>query len=76
MMGKLYCEDCGKVIFKFKSDYESAGICATCRKKRDDIPQLEIDGDTGELYTPVGMLKKEWADAARKNAEQKGHKGE
>ena len=36
------------------------------RTKRDDTPQLEIDEDTGELYTQVGMLKKEWADAARK----------
>ena len=42
------------------------------RTERDDIPQLEIDVDTGELYTPVGMLKKQWADAARKNAEQEG----
>ena len=42
------------------------------RTKRDDTPQLEIDEDTGELYTPIGMLKKEWADAARKNAEQQG----
>ena len=46
------------------------------RTERDDIPQLEIDVDTGELYTPVGMLKKQWADAARKNAKQEGHKEE
>ena len=36
-------------------------------KKREATPQLMIDGDTGELYTPIGMLKKEWADAVRKN---------
>ena len=35
---------------------------------KDDIPQLEIDGDTGELYTPLGMLKKQWRKAVlRKN---------
>ena len=32
-------------------------------KRTKDTPQLMIDGDTGELYTPLGMLKKEWADA-------------
>ena len=41
------------------------------RTKRDDIPQLEIDGDTGELYTLIDMLKKEWAEAVRRN-EQEG----
>jgi len=52
-------------------------MCKKCTTERTKLtPQLEIDGDTGELYTPVGMLKKEWADAARKNAEQEGHKGE
>jgi hypothetical protein len=29
-------------------------------KKREATPQLVIDGDTGELYTPIGMLKKQW----------------
>jgi len=48
----------------------------TDKRTKDDIPQLEIDGGTGELYTQVGMLKKEWADAVRKNAEQEGHKEE
>ena len=43
----------------------------TDKRTKDDIPQLEID-ETGELLTQVGMLKKEWADAARKNAEQEG----
>ena len=43
----------------------------TDKRTKDDTPQLEID-ETGELLTPVGMLKKEWADAVRKNAEQEG----
>ena len=30
------------------------------RTKDDDTPQLVIDGDTDELYTPLGLLKKQW----------------
>ena len=38
------------------------------KKRTNDTPQLEIDGDTGELYTPLGMLKKQWRKAVlRKN---------
>ena len=32
-----------------------------CTKERtNDTPQLVIDGDTDELYTPLGLLKKQW----------------
>ena len=34
-----------------------------CTKERtNDTPQLVIDGDTDELYTPLGLLKKQWRE--------------
>jgi len=52
-------------------------MCKKCTTERTKLtPQLEIDGDTGELYTLIDMLKKEWAEAVRKNGEQEGHKEE
>ena len=52
-------------------------MCKKCTTERTKLtPQLEIDEDTGELYTLIDMLKKEWAEAVRKNGEQEGHKEE
>jgi len=32
----------------------------TTERTKDGTPRLVFDGDTGELYTPLGLLKKRW----------------